>query len=231
MEFIPTEARKYHLDVMLRVDQNTRSKSLKFVGEGTGASLRFEPGTVDLGTVLPRAPGEERVVTLTSQSDQAVEVYSLDFDTLYLRDEEVLSAVHVYDTDGYYRSAPRLAGQPLPEEISKVYAKQLADAEKEKAVSEGGIDAEGSTSNASSVYHLGGISEEPKYNPPPLRTTPAARDEDNHQDIVVVGPPLSGVTALASKLSKKTGLPVYTIDEVLLEVANTASETGELVRV
>ena len=217
-------------------------------------------------------------MTLTSQSDLAVEVYSLDFDSEYLRDEEVLSAVHVYDTDGYYRSVPRLAGlytpsqpthnpvipsqpvttlsqicitlfsprmipfiqtplqtpryqptsgQPLPEEISKVYAKQLADAEKEKAVSEGGIDAEGSTTNPSSVYHLGGIAEEPKYPPPPLRTTPAARDDDNHQDLVVVGPPLSGVTALAAKLSKKTGLPVYTIDEVLLEVANTASETGE----
>ena len=108
-----------------------------------------------------------------------------------------------------------------------MYAKQLADAEKEKAVSEGGIDAEGSTTNPSSVYHLGGIAEEPKYPPPPLRTTPAARDDDNHQDLVVVGPPLSGVTALAAKLSKKTGLPVYTIDEVLLEVANTASETGE----
>ena len=110
VEFIPTEARKYHLDVVLRVDQNTRSKSLKLMGEGSGALLRFEPGTVDLGTVLPRAPGEERVVTLTSQSDVAVEVYSLDFDTEYLRDEEVLSAVHVYDTDGYYRSVPRLAG-------------------------------------------------------------------------------------------------------------------------
>ena len=95
-------------------------------------------------------------------------------------------------------------------------------------MSEGGIDAEGSTANPSSVYHLGGIAEEePKYIPPPLRTTPAARDDDNHQDILVVGPPMSGVTALATKLSKKTGLSVYTIDEVLMEVANTASEIGE----
>ena len=48
--------------------------------------------------------------------------------------------------------------------------------------------------------------------------------------MVVIGPPMSGVTTLANKLCKKTGLPVYTIDEVLLEVANTASEISAMVR-
>ena len=111
----------------LKVDQNSKNRTIRIAGEGSGAVLRFDPVTplsampyinpthitqqvlfyplladqltqptrtyhlissyllpaaihdtpkvmVDLGTVLPRSPGDERIVTLTSHSDTAVEV-------------------------------------------------------------------------------------------------------------------------------------------------------------
>ena len=180
---------------------------------------------MDLGTVLPRAPGDERIVTLTSHSDTAVEVYSLDFDEAYLKEEEVLSTVtSIYDENGYYRCPVRLPGHPLCEEVDKAYQKLLEDQGKAKADNPGGGFAP-----AASAQGLG--DEEPRvFDRPNLYMGPSARDENNHQDIVVIGPPLSGVSSIAHKLSKKTGPPVFKIDEIVEAVAATDSDLGVTVR-
>ena len=225
IEFVPTEVRKYHLDVALRVDQNSKNRSIRIVGEGSGAVLRFDPVMVDLGTVLPRSPGDERVVTLTSHSDTAVEVYSLDFDEAYLREEEVLSAVtSIYDENGYYRCPVRLPGHSLSEEVDKAYQKLLEEQAKTK-----GDNAVGTYVSSAPAQGLG--EEEPRvFERPVLCMSPSARDENNHQDIVVVGPPLSGVSSIAHKLSKKTGPPVITVDQIVEGVAATDSDLGVAVR-
>ena len=180
---------------------------------------------MDLGTVLPRSPGDERIVTLTSHSDAAVEVYSLDFDEAYLREEEVLSAVtSIYDENGYYRCPVRLPGHPLCEEVDKAHQKLLEDQAKAK-----GDNTSGGYVSTAPAQGLG--DDEPRvFDRPVLSASPSARDENNHQDIVVVGPPLSGVSSIAHKLSKKTGPPVVKVDEIVEGVAATDSNLGAAVR-
>ena len=51
-------------------------RNLQITGEGAGAILRFDPGSLDLGTVLPMSPGVEKIVTIASQCDYPVEIYS-----------------------------------------------------------------------------------------------------------------------------------------------------------
>jgi hypothetical protein len=130
VEFIPTECRKYGLEVVLRTD--AKSSKLHLVGEGLGATLKFEPGMVDLGTVLPLSPGVERVITLTNQGNSAIEVFSLDFDKTFTQEEEMLNNIQIYDADNMYRTSVRNAGEQLPAIIESTYLKVLALREKEK---------------------------------------------------------------------------------------------------
>ena len=67
------------------------------------------------------SPGVERIVTLTSQCESAIEIFSLDFNHTYLEEEEILGAISVYDSNGIYRTAVRNAGEGLPLSIISVY--------------------------------------------------------------------------------------------------------------
>jgi hypothetical protein len=221
VEFLPTEAHKYTLDAVLRVDLNSKSKVLKITGEGVGSVLRFDPGLLDLGTVLPMNPGVERVVTLTSQCDVAVEVFSLDFDRAYLIEEEMLmtlSSSALYDKDGIFRSSVRNAGEALPLIVESSYRRIIEEAARASLrMEDGGDDTD---------------DQEPSvpFNPPPLRIASAPRDESRHQDILVLGPPLSGVSTIAQKLGKKLILTIKTVDDIISEVAQTDGEEGGIAR-
>eukprot|EP00606_Chrysophyceae_sp_TOSAG23-5_P000584 GSChrysophyteH2.ASY1.ANO1.693.1 assembled CDS len=63
-----------------------------------------------------------------------------------------------------------------------------------------------------------------------LENGAAPRDEGKHQDIIVFGPPLSGVTTVANQLGKKLSLNVGKFDALLNEVALTDGEIGSIAR-
>ena len=49
----------------------------------------------------------------------------------------------------------------------------------------------------------------------PVRTEECPRDNNLHQDIFIVGPPFSGATTFSKQMSKKLGLIIKSIDELL----------------
>ena len=199
---------------------------LKIAGEAVGSILRFDPGTLDLGAVLPESPGVEMTVTLTSQSDMAIEVYSLDFDKTYLSEEEMLGAVNIFDSKGLYRATVRHPGEGLPSPVLACYARALSDQERERKRTEGAAEdaspllLDGNPDNSEDVFFI----------PPPLRVQPAPRDKFQNQDVLVLGPPLTGCTSIAQQLGRKLHLIVRDIDEILQEVAGTDGEYGLLAR-
>ena len=60
----------------------------------------------------------------------------------------------------------------------------------------------------------------------PLAAQPLPRAENLQQDIIVLGPPICGVSTMCVSLSKKLGLSVKKVDEILDDVAMTNSELG-----
>lgn len=199
---------------------------LKITGEAVGSVLRFDPATLDLGAVLPDSPGVEMVVTLTSQSDMPVEVYSLDFDKAYLSEEEMLGAVNIFDSKGLYRATVRHPGEGLPSPVLACYARAVSDQERERKRTEGNEDdatlllLDGNADNLDDVPFL----------PPPLRVQPAPRDKFQNQDVLVLGPPLTGCSSIAQQLGRKLHLIVRDVDEILQEVAGTDGEYGVIAR-
>jgi len=235
LEFIPTEARKYYMELQLRIDMNNKPKIITILGEGTNASIKFDPPHVELGPIFPFAPPEDKIVTAYNLTSSPVEFFSLDFDTLYKDEENVLNKLsHIFDHDGLYRTEIRNPGQGLPKEILKFYEDKLADDAKALTSSSGEVTSESlgaersvgeagaGAGAADAVAAAGGVLIEP-----PLREGDhVPRDNGLHQDIVIVGPPVSGVSKIASLFSKKLQLSVFTIDSLLKDVMNCMGDVG-----
>ena len=230
VEFIPTEARKATMETTFKIENNTKSKLLKVTGEGVGAVVKFDSNVVELGPVVPFTDGDSKVITLTNFSDFPVEVYSLDFDSVYREDDVALSKVELFDSANLYRSQPRLAGEALPEAVLAAVAAKEASAAAAAAAAalaaEGGEAADGAAVEAAIETPAASLEIAP------VRVAPGPRDSlpAMHQDILVVGPPLSGVTSVAHKLSKKLQLPVRKIDQMLQDVGRTSGPEGSTVR-
>lgn len=214
-------------------------------GEGVGSVLSFDRGTLDLGATLPGSPGIEGTVTLTSVCDEAVEIFSLDFDTEYLVEEEVLSTANVFGMHGIYRAGVRMAGEGLPGPVLASYKRVMCEREKKEEKEKereksrkriedtsDSLTTDTPTTNCNFNFNMDSSSDDSGlfFSTPPIRVLPAPRDEGKQQDIVVAGPPLIGCTSTANKLGKKLQLPVRNIDTILQELAGTDGKYGILAR-
>lgn len=211
VEFMPTEARKHSMDLSLKIDNNPKHKAISVLGEALGTLLKFEPSFVELGPILPFSNGQEKIVTVTSNSEIPLEFYSLDFDEQYQEEERILSAVSdIFDEDGFCRVKLRSAGESLQDKFLSAHQAAQALLEAPSFVD----------SDANGREEL----NESKRIPPPIRSFLAPRDENLQQDILVISPPISGCTSVCAYLGKKLNLPVMTIDEIFTDVMNTDSD-------
>lgn len=227
VEFIPSESRKYVMEAALKIDNNKNLKVLKMIGEGFDNHIKIEPSTLEMGPIIPFSDGDEQIVTVTNNSDIPVEIFSLDFDNVYKEEDAVLSMLDIYDgSTNIFRASVRYPGQSLPPEVMEAYERIKAAADKmaetiATSEEEGIIQPE---------VEDGDKAPENVLESPPIRNTQAPRDDGKHQDILVVGPPLLGVTSVANYLSRKLQLTVKKVDEMMLEVASTDHEIGLIAR-
>ncbi|KAJ0401033.1 hypothetical protein P43SY_009913 [Pythium insidiosum] len=99
IDFMPHEGRHFSLKLPVKVAANAKTRSLVLRGEGDELRLSFVPPIVELGPVLPCSEPIEHLVELRNESNYAVEVIALDFDTAYKEDEELLRSAQGYGSD------------------------------------------------------------------------------------------------------------------------------------
>eukprot|EP00606_Chrysophyceae_sp_TOSAG23-5_P001379 GSChrysophyteH2.ASY1.ANO1.1161.1 assembled CDS len=90
------------------------------VGQTKKVYVRLHnPTPVTANWALKRVPGKDDklVITLSNNSNFAVEVYSLDFDNRYKDEESILSQLDLYDRENIYRCPIRSAGAGLNDEV------------------------------------------------------------------------------------------------------------------
>jgi len=206
VEFLPQEERLHHLKIPLRVSNSPKSKSISFEGTGQNVEIIFRPSLAELGPVLPYGAPAECIIEMCNNSDRDVEVFSLDFDTRYSEEEEILSKAKSYAADDMMRLPVRLPGQGLPESVLKEYREAL---------------------------ELGDNIPEPDglVDPTPdwdKRQT--VRMEGKAQDVIIVGPPLSGKSTVAYHIGKKYTYPVLTLNTILLDAMKMRSDLGLALR-
>lgn len=89
VKFMPLEETRYLQRIPLRMSQSTRKITLTVMGRGMEPKLDFNMGHVSFDPILPHSLGDEKEVVVTNPCNFAVEMYSLEFDKLYLQEEEV----------------------------------------------------------------------------------------------------------------------------------------------
>ncbi|KDO23200.1 hypothetical protein SPRG_10008 [Saprolegnia parasitica CBS 223.65] len=206
VEFMPLEGRLYHVKVPVKISSNPKTRSITCQGEGSELRVSFDPPMAELGPVLPCSPPIERIVTMRNESDHAVEVYSLDFDTQFKTEEDILRDASGYGDDDYLRLPLRLPGTGLPEHILVEFNERHHEAPQ---------PVEAVTSAEAE------IDEE---------DTRSLRAKDKAVDYIFLGPPLCGKTTQAKLMGEKEHLVVWTFDDAVALCAKDESDIGKRVR-
>jgi hypothetical protein len=253
VEFMPAEERPHALKVPLKIASGNKAKNILFTGMGEQIKLTLSPSLAEFGPILPKtAGGTSQVVTLTNESNKAVEVYSVDFDTAYKVEEEILIKASGYKEDGVMQLPVRLAGEPLASHILDENQKRLEKEErqrlKEEALQKKRAAAEEAAANGEAPADTDAAAEaaeeEDEFDEddemddsfglvaatPRFEMPTTSRSESLSTDYLFVGPPLSGKTTVAKKLSARFGYPVLTLDAIVDEVVAKKSELGKKVR-
>lgn len=79
----------YSQTLVFQIVQGAQKLTLLVQGQGLEPRLEFSPSVLELGPLLPYAPGDEAEVVVKNPCDFPIEFYSLEFDQQYLLDEKV----------------------------------------------------------------------------------------------------------------------------------------------
>ncbi|XP_037371987.1 hydrocephalus-inducing protein homolog isoform X2 [Talpa occidentalis] len=99
------------------VAQSAQKLTLLVQGQGLEAHLEFSPSILELGPLLPYAPGDEGEVVVKNPCNFPIEFYSLEFDQQYIIEEKILRMLKGYDSYNTLLLPPRQPGEKLPPEL------------------------------------------------------------------------------------------------------------------
>ena len=96
--FTPIQEKSILFKIEFKITNNQNSKYLTVKGTGMSQNLEFIPSKVLLGPILPYSKEAWTVVEMKNPTDNAIEVYSLDYENKYREEEEMLRNYEVFDT-------------------------------------------------------------------------------------------------------------------------------------
>ncbi|XP_045149859.1 hydrocephalus-inducing protein homolog [Echinops telfairi] len=131
VKFMPKEEKFYSQTLMFQIAQSTQKLTLLAQGQGLEPRLEFNPSVLELGPLLPCAPGDEAELVVKNPCSFPIEFYSLEFDQQYLIEEKMLRKLKGYDSFNTLLLPPRPPGEKLPTEVYE-YFKELKRSKEEQ---------------------------------------------------------------------------------------------------
>ncbi|XP_054435188.1 hydrocephalus-inducing protein homolog [Pteronotus mesoamericanus] len=131
VKFMPKEEKFYSQTLMFQIVHSTQKLILLAQGRGLEPRLEFSPSVLELGPLLPYAPGDEAEVVVKNPCDFPIEFYSLEFDQQYLIEEKILRTLKGYDSYNTLLLPPRIPGEKLPPEVYE-YFKEIKQSKEEQ---------------------------------------------------------------------------------------------------
>ena len=130
IKFLPSEQFKYSRSIIFHLKDNPSTcHTLGVRGVGVEQQLQFSTTLLEFGPVLPLSQGEAKEVTITNLTSFPCEIYSLEFDPVYLEEESALRTLGDYDKFGQLMLPPRPAGDKLPQEVTDWWEVKRAELE------------------------------------------------------------------------------------------------------
>lgn len=224
--FTPRDARPYQLKIPIKLANNPKSRSITLRGTGETVEISFDPPLTSLGPVLPFAEHTTTRVDIVNDTDHELEIYSLDFDPTFLREEEILRRTDGYDDNEVLRLPPRDPGAELPDFVLEAEAARVAAEEKQRRIDagedvegegDGEADAPGDDDEVGDVEAVEDI----------LAGELTPRAQGRALNIVVWGPPVSGCSTVAKSMAERWNACLLTLDEVVAWGKKNATALGE----
>ncbi|XP_032469168.1 hydrocephalus-inducing protein homolog [Phocoena sinus] len=131
VKFMPKEEKFYSQTLVFQIAQSAQKLTLLAQGQGLEPCLEFSPSVLELGPLLPYAPGDEAEVVVKNPCNFPIEFYSLEFDQQYLVEEKILRTLKGYDSYNSLLLPPRLPGENLPPEVYE-YFKEMKRSKEEQ---------------------------------------------------------------------------------------------------
>ncbi|XP_006746825.1 hydrocephalus-inducing protein homolog, partial [Leptonychotes weddellii] len=131
VKFMPKEEKFYSQTLVFQIAQSAQKLTLLAQGQGLEPCLAFSPSVLELGPLLPYAPGDEAEVVVKNPCSFPIEFYSLEFDQQYLLEEKILRTLKGYDPYNTLLLPPRLPGEKLPPELYE-YFKEMKRSKEEQ---------------------------------------------------------------------------------------------------
>uniref|UniRef100_A0A8C9JFG5 HYDIN axonemal central pair apparatus protein n=1 Tax=Panthera tigris altaica TaxID=74533 RepID=A0A8C9JFG5_PANTA len=131
VKFMPKEEKFYSQTLVFQIAQSPQKLTLLVEGQGLEPRLEFSPSFLELGPLLPYAPGDEAEVVVKNPCNFPIEFYSLEFDQQYLLEEKILRMLKGYDSYNTLLLPPRVPGEKLPPEVYE-YFKEMKRSKEEQ---------------------------------------------------------------------------------------------------
>ncbi|XP_049719569.1 hydrocephalus-inducing protein homolog isoform X3 [Elephas maximus indicus] len=131
VKFMPTEEKFYSQTLVFQISQSAQKLTLLAQGQGLEPHLEFNPSVLELGPLLPYAPGDEAELVVKNPCSFPIEFYSLEFDQQYLIDEKILRKLKGYDSFNTLLLPPRTPGEKLPPELYEFF-KEMKQSKEEQ---------------------------------------------------------------------------------------------------
>jgi hydrocephalus-inducing protein len=91
--FTPGADKPYAQKLIFKCNKNQKQFVLNVKGQGINYSVELVPESIQLGPVLPYDNSAIQAFEIKNPMDQAIELYSLDFDKQYIEEEEILKRI------------------------------------------------------------------------------------------------------------------------------------------
>lgn len=144
IRYSPSEERKIDANLPIRINLNPKAVMLRLIGSGLHLGVVFEPGTLSIGPILPCSEGVEAKIQAYNPHNYPIEIYSLEFDQLYLEEEQILKHIEA-GPDSILYLPPREPGQPLPDYITEAGIKMIKQEKMQGVVDVSGTAPGGTT--------------------------------------------------------------------------------------
>ena len=94
--FTPNLDKPFAQKINFKVKDNPKIFMINAKGQGVNYQVDFVPDAVKLGPVLPYSNAAMACIEMRNPMDIPIEVYSLDFDKLYIEEEEILKRLEQF---------------------------------------------------------------------------------------------------------------------------------------
>jgi len=207
---------QYVTQIPLRIKDNPTLPVIHVMGRSIYQAVVIEPAFMELDPILPKS-FQPTVINFTvrNQSENPIEIYSLEFDTQYVLEEKMLRALKSYNKDNMMHAKVREPSEPFWEDLAVEASSAAAETTGNGKIPTPQVAAQTLADDKPKRGPKGVDPSKMKGGKEPMITNDL-REKSLAIIIVIYGAPFSGKTTQAQLLAKRYKCPLINVTDIIL---------------